>query len=224
MIPLKDDNPSRSVPVVTLLLIAANLAIFAYEVTLPSAALQALILDLGAVPSSFGLHNLPASLGGGIPWLTLITSMFLHGGILHLGGNMLYLWIFGDNVEDAFGHLRFVIFYLLCGMAASLLQIAAMPSSSIPLVGASGAIAGVLGAYVLLYPAARIRTLIILIFFIRIVPIPALFVLGLWFLMQVLSVPASGRSGVAFIAHIGGFLTGMLLMGLFVRRGRKRAG
>jgi membrane associated rhomboid family serine protease len=222
VIPLKDDNPSRTIPVVTLLLIAANLAVFAYEFTLPPAALQSLILDLGAVPSRFGLHGPPAFLGAGIPWLTLLTSMFLHGGILHVAGNMLYLWIFGDNVEDAFGHLRFAIFYLLCGTAASLLQIAAMPSSRVPLVGASGAIAGVLGAYALLYPAARVRTLIIFVFFIRIVPIPALFVLGLWFLMQVLSVPASGRSGVAFIAHIGGFLTGMLMMGLFVRRGRRR--
>ena len=196
---------------------------FAYEATLPPAALQALVLDLGAVPARFGLHGPPASLGAGIPWITLVTSMFLHGGILHVGGNMLYLWIFGDNVEDAFGHLRFAFFYLLCGTAASLLQIAATPSSRVPMVGASGAIAGVLGAYALLYPAARIRTLILFVFFIRIVPIPALLVLSLWFLLQVFSVPASGRSGVAFIAHIGGFLTGMLLMGLFVRRGRKRA-
>jgi len=223
MIPLKDDNPSRSTPFITLLLVATNLAVFAYEVTLPPAGLQGLILDLGAVPSAFGFHRLSHSLPAGIPWLTLITSMFLHGGFLHIGGNMLYLWIFGDNVEDALGHLRFLVFYLLCGIAAGLFQIAAMPSSPVPLVGASGAIAGILGAYALLYPFARIRTLVIFIFFVRIVPIPALIVLGIWFLMQILSVPASGRSGVAFFAHIGGFLIGMLLTGLFVRRGRRRA-
>ena len=191
-------------------IVAGNAAVFLYQVSLPEAASQAFVRAYGVVPGQFA-------------WPDVLTSMFLHGGWLHVLGNMLYLWIFGDNVEDAFGHLRFALFYLLCGIAASLLQIAAMPSSSIPLVGASGAIAGVLGAYALLYPAARIRTLIIFIFFIRIVPIPALFVLGLWFLMQVLSVPASGRSGVAFIAHIGGFLAGMILMGLFVRRGRRRA-
>jgi membrane associated rhomboid family serine protease len=224
VIPLKDDNPTRSFPVTTILLIAVNIAVFAYEVTLPDAALQGLILSLGAVPSHFKLHAPAAGLPRGVPWLTLLTSMFLHGGFLHVGGNMLYLWIFGDNVEDAMGHLRFLAFYLLCGTAAGLFQIAAMPLSRVPLVGASGAIAGVLGAYVLLYPAARVRTLVIFFFFVRVVPIPALFVLGFWFLMQVFSAPASGRSGVAFFAHIGGFLTGMLLIGLFRQIGRRRPG
>ena len=222
MIPLKDENPSRSVPFITLLLIAANLAVFAYELTLPPAGLRGLILDLGAVPASFGFHQTSPSLPAGLPWLTLVTSMFLHGGFLHIGGNMLYLWIFGDNVEDTLGHVRFLVFYLFCGIAASLLQIAVLPSSPVPLVGASGAIAGILGAYAILFPSARIRTLVFFIFFIRIVPIPALIVLGIWFLMQVLSVPSSERSGVAFFAHVGGFLVGMLLAGLFARRGRRR--
>ena len=222
MIPLKDDNPSRTVPFVTLLLIGVNLAVFLYELTLPPAALQGLIRGFGAVPSALSLGHLPASGMVEIPWLTLITSMFLHGGLFHVGGNMLYLWIFGDNVEDAMGHFRFLVFYLLCGITAALFQIAAMPSSRVPLVGASGAIAGILGAYVLLYPSARIRALIIFLFIVRVVPIPALFILGLWFVMQVLSAPASGRSGVAFFAHIGGFLAGMLLIGLFAGGRRRR--
>ncbi len=223
MIPLKDDLPSRTVPFITFLLIGVNLAVFAYEATLPSAALERLILDRGAVPLAFHLHRLPLSLPAAATWLTLITSMFLHGGLFHVGGNMLYLWIFGDNVEDAMGHFRFLLFYFLSGIAAALFQIAAMPASRVPLVGASGAIAGVLGAYALLYPAAQVRTLIIFFFFVRIVPIPALIILGLWFVVQVLSVPAAGRAGVAFVAHIGGFLTGMLLTGVFVQRGRRRS-
>jgi rhomboid family protein len=223
LIPLKDDNPTRTLPFVTILLIGLNLAVFAYEVTLPSSALQGLILNFGAVPSRFRLHVNDAPGFGAAAWITLFTSMFLHGGFLHVGGNMLYLWIFGDNVEDSLGHFRFLAFYLLCGLAAGLFQIAASPASRIPLVGASGAIAGVLGAYLLLFPAARVRTLVIFVFFVRIVPVPALFVLGIWFLMQILSAPDSGRSGVAFFAHIGGFLTGMLFVGLFGVRGRRRS-
>jgi membrane associated rhomboid family serine protease len=222
VIPLKDENPSRTFPITTLLLIAANVIVFAYEATLPDSALQGLLLSFGAVPSRFRLHALPASASAGTAWLTLLTSMFLHGGYLHLGGNMLYLWIFGDNVEDAMGHLRFLAFYLLCGSVAGLVQIVAMSTSRVPLVGASGAIAGILGAYVLLYPAARVRTLVVFFFLIRIVSIPAFFVLGFWFLLQLLSVPASSRSGVAFFAHIGGFLAGMSLIGLFQRRQGRR--
>jgi len=203
---------------VTLILIGANLAVFFYEVSLPPRLLENFILTYGAVPAAFRAAFLPQlSHSVPFPWLSLITSMFLHGGILHIVGNMLYLWIFGDNVEDSMGRLKFLIFYFLCGISAALLQIAIRPGSTAPLVGASGAIAGVLGAYVLLFPTARIQTLIFLFIFVRVVPLPAVVLLGLWFLMQVVSAPASGGAGVAFFAHIGGFLTGMLLIGWFAR-------
>ena len=172
----------------------------------------------------------PAELLGGtdlpptIPlplWATLLTSIFLHGGVMHVLGNMLYLWVFGDNVEDAMGPVRFLIFYLLCGAVASFAQIAIGPGSSIPLVGASGAIAGVLAAYFMLYPYARVMTIIPIFFFIRLVSIPAVLLLGLWFVLQVISgagaVGASG--GVAWFAHIGGFLAGLVLVFPFRRRG-----
>jgi rhomboid family protein len=217
MIPLKDDNPTRTFPLITLLIIAANLSAFAYERTLSPPALERLIFSFGAVPRHFGLTLPEVRLPPPAAWISLFTSMFLHAGYLHVGGNMLYLWIFGDNIEDAMGHLRFLVFYLICGATAGLVQVAAVPSSRVPLVGASGAIAGVLGAYILLYPAARIRTLVIFILFIRIVSVPAAFILGFWFLMQVLSAPDSGGTGVAFFAHIGGFLTGMLLVFVFAR-------
>jgi len=222
VIPLKDENPSRTVPWVNYLLIGANLAVFAYQIQLPPSLQQRFVFDFGAVPASFIPHRLPGAPPLNIPWLTILTSMFLHGGLMHVGGNMLYLWIFGDNVEDAVGHFRYMVFYLLCGVAAALFQIVASPASRVPLVGASGAIAGILGAYVLLYPTARIRTLIIFLFFVRVVPIPALFILGLWFMIQVLSAPASTGTGIAFFAHIGGFLVGMLLIGFFLRKGRKK--
>jgi membrane associated rhomboid family serine protease len=224
MIPLKDENPIRSFPFATVLIIAANLVVFGYEWTLPHPALKALVFQFGAIPAELNVRQVAPSSLADVPWITLITSMFLHGGFLHVGGNMLYLWIFGDNVEDAMGPVRFVVFYLACGLAAAFFQIAAMPLSRVPLVGASGAIAGILGAYALLYPTARVRTLVILFFFVRIVPIPALIILGMWFVVQILSVPASGSSGVAFFAHIGGFLCGMLLIGFFVRQDRRRAG
>jgi rhomboid family protein len=222
LIPLRDDNPSRRFPAVTLLLIGANAAVFLYELSLGPRLLESFVTTYGAIPASF-------SLGGRapfpFPWVTLLTSMFLHGGIMHLVGNMLYLWIFGDNIEDSMGPLRFIFFYLLCGVVATAVQIGLRSESSIPMVGASGAIAGILGAYALLFPGARIQTLLFVFIFVRVVPMPALIVLGLWFLMQVVSAPASGTAGagVAFFAHIGGFLTGMLLIGLFVRRRPQRS-
>lgn len=147
-------------------------------------------------------------------WFTLLTSMFLHGGLLHLLGNMLYLWIFGDNVEDAMGPLRFIVFYLLCGLAAAFAQIAVNPVSSIPMVGASGAIAGILAAYFMLYPRARVLTLVPLFFFLRLVAVPAAFLLGFWFIWQVLAGTGStgDAGGVAFFAHIGGFVAGLFLV------------
>jgi len=164
--------------------------------------------------------DLPPTVG--IPiWLTVLTSMFLHGGILHLLGNMLYLWIFGDNVEDAMGPVRFLLFYLLCGIIAALAQIAIHPASPIPMVGASGAIAGVMAAYFMLYPRARILTLIPIFFFIRLVSVPAVFLLGFWFFLQVWSGAGSigSAGGTAWFAHIGGFLGGILLVFPFRRRG-----
>ena len=154
-------------------------------------------------------------------WFTLITSMFLHGGLVHLLGNMLYLWIFGDNVEDAMGHTRFLGFYLVCGVAASFAQIAISPDSGIPQIGASGAIAGVLAAYFMLFPQSRVLTLIPIFFFIRLAAVPAVFLLGFWFILQVLSGAGSfgTAGGVAWFAHIGGFLAGGLLVFLFKRRG-----
>ena len=219
MIPLRDENPSRTFPLVTLLLIGANVAVLLYEITLPSKALEHFVLSYGAIPAAVlsGDRVFP---GSPMPWMTLLTSMFLHGGIMHLVGNMLYLWIFGDNVEERMGPVRFLLFYLLCGIAAALIQIVVRPGSTAPLVGASGAIAGILGAYSLLFPGARVHTLIFLFIFVRIIEIPALLLLGFWFLMQILSAPASQGAGVAFFAHIGGFLTGMLLVAGFVRRAR----
>jgi len=173
---------------------------------------------------------IPAELLGGedlpptipIPlWLTILTSMFLHGGLMHLLGNMLYLWIFGDNVEDAMGPVRFLLFYVLCGAAAAGAQIAVDPGSAVPLIGASGAIAGTLAAYFMLYPFARVLTLIPIFFFLRLIQIPAVVLLGFWFILQVLSGAGSlgSSGGVAWFAHIGGFLAGIVLLFPFRRRG-----
>jgi membrane associated rhomboid family serine protease len=209
LIPLRDENPTRRFPVVTVLFIAANLAVFFTQV-LSSQGLEMSILRMGAIPYEIthftSIPQIPR-----IPaFLTLLTSMFLHAGLFHLLGNMLYLWIFGNNVEDFLGPVRFILFYLLSGLGAAFTHIAFNPNSRVPMVGASGAIAGVLGAYFFLYPRARIDTLVFLFFFIRVVPIPAAFVLGFWFLAQFLNIGLGG--GVAWFAHIGGFLVGAALI------------
>ncbi len=223
MIPIRDENPSHGMPVMTVLLLVANIAAFLYEMALPEQALQAFVMERGAVPARITTEPLFA--GGSPPALTLLTSMFLHGGLMHLGGNMLYLWIFGNNVEDRTGSLRFLVFYLLSGLAAAGAQIAMSPQSNVPMIGASGAIAGILGAYMLLFPHARVLTLVPIVFFIRLVELPAVVVLGLWFLFQILmswsEQPGSG--GVAFFAHIGGFVGGMLLIWIFLKRHPRRA-
>jgi membrane associated rhomboid family serine protease len=219
MIPLRDDNPSSSAPIVTWLLILANIVVFVYMLLLQSeTALNRFILAFGAIPGEI------TGRAGGAPishYPTLITSLFLHGGWLHIGGNMLYLWIFGDNVEDLMGHGRFLIFYLISGLAAAWTHIALSPASTVPLIGASGAIAGVLGAYLVLFPRARILSLIPFGVFSRLYPIPALLFLPLWFLLQLaygaLSLGGEG-AGVAFWAHVGGFLAGVILVRLFARR------
>jgi len=223
MIPLHDDNPTTLKPVITVGLIALCTLVFFWQLSLGSHA-ETLIQALGVMPAAlFGYPSLPS---GAMPvpaLLTVFTSMFLHGGWMHLIGNMLYLWIFGNNVEDAMGHGRFVLFYLLCGVAAVLAQAVPAPDSTIPMIGASGAISGVLGAYLLLYPHARVLVLIPLGYFSRMVYLPAMVVLGFWFLLQLLSTLLADpdQPGVAFGAHAGGFVAGMLLIPLFKRRDRR---
>ncbi len=221
MIPLKDDNPTRTVPFVTLALIAANSLVFLWELTLTPDRQKEAILSLAVVPSELSRIG---SLGSGALLynvMTLVTAMFLHGSLLHVAGNMLYLWIFGNNIEDAMGHGRFALFYLLCGLTASFTQVAAFPGSSAPMIGASGAIAGVLGAYLVLFPTARVLTLFYLIVFVRVVPVPAVIILGIWFLLQLVSAGEITPGGVAWFAHIGGFVAGLALIVPF-RRQRPR--
>jgi membrane associated rhomboid family serine protease len=213
MIPLRDVIPSRTPPYLTVALIVLNAAAWFYELALPREDLPRFLQQFGVVPAFFSTP-------------TLISSMFLHGSWSHVLGNMWYLWIFGDNVEDRLGHGRFLVFYLLCGMAAAFGQIAINPESTLPTIGASGAIAGVMGAYFVLYPHSRVLTLIPLIIFWEIIELPAIFLLGFWFLMQLFSAGAiavtasTHGGGVAFMAHVAGFIAGLL--GVFVFRKRQR--
>ena len=211
MIPLRDVIPSRTVPYLTVTIIILNALAWFYELGLPREDLPVFLQQFGVVPAFFAPP-------------TLISSMFLHGSWSHVLGNMWYLWIFGDNVEDRMGHFRFLIFYLLCGIVAAFGQIVIDPTSTLPTIGASGAIAGVMGAYFVLYPQSRVLTLIPLIIFWEIVELPAIFLLGFWFLMQLFSAGAiaatanSHSGGVAFMAHVAGFITG--LVGVFIFRKR----
>ena len=222
MIPLHDENPAGTKPVVTIALLIACVLVFLWHLSLGDAAGQLAFRSLGFVPAVlFGYTELPAEQVRVAPPLTVLTSMFLHTGWLHLIGNMLFLWVFADNVEDSMGHGRFVVFYLVCGVVAALTQALPHPESRITMVGASGAVSGVLGAYLLLYPHARVLTVIPLGIWFPIVRIPAGVLLTLWFALQWLSnwlVQNSGKTGgVAFRAHIGGFVAGMLLVSLFKR-------
>jgi membrane associated rhomboid family serine protease len=221
MIPLRDDNPTRTRPVVTVALIALCVLVFLWQLTLPEAAGQAAIYSLGLIPAVFlGGAELPPELRAVPAPLTLITSMFLHGGVLHLAGNMLYLWIFCDNIEDRLGRARFIVFYAICGVAAGLAQALPDAGSVIPMIGASGAVSGVLGAYLVLYPRANVLVALPLVIVVYTFHMPALVVLGIWFAGQLLSSLAqeAGQAGIAFRAHIGGFVAGVLLIRLFVRR------
>ncbi len=212
MIPLKDENPHRSFPVVTISLIAINVVVFIYQLQMQHAEANAFVHQFGAVPFSI-VH--------GQNLYSPFTSMFLHGGLLHIAGNMLYLWIFGDNIEYLCGHFRFLLFYLLCGFIAFLSHFLTTPFSHIPMIGASGAISGVLGAYALKFPRARVYVLIPLFIWIwRIFRIPAAIVLGFWFLIQIISgLFSSGRGpGVAWFAHIGGFVAGIVLIRAFEKK------
>jgi rhomboid family protein len=223
LIPLKDDIPTRRAPIVTIALILINVIVyFAFEQGLLGLGDvgNERVIDYGAIPSEItdpGSHATPGDQPSFV--ITIFTSMFLHGSLLHLGGNMLFLWIFGNNIEDSMNRLVFVVFYLLGGLAALGLQVVTDPNSVVPTVGASGAIAGVLGAYARLYPRARVVTLIFIVIIFTVVTLPALLVLGAWFLLQLLpafSEPVTGAGGgVAYFAHIGGFLFGVLLIKLF---------
>jgi len=214
VIPLKDDNPTRRFPFVTLLLLGLNVAAFVQELRLSPAGLEHLLVQASIVPA-----RLVSSPGDPFEWLTLVTSTFLHGGILHLAGNMLFLWIFGDNVEDRLGHGRYLLFYVACGVVAGLAQVAAAIDSTVPVLGASGAVAGVLGAYLVLYPHQRVTTLVPVWIIPLILKLPAWMLLGVWFVMQVsnayvelMPVRASAEpsGGVAWWAHAAGFLVGAI--------------
>jgi membrane associated rhomboid family serine protease len=222
MIPLRDDVPTRTTPFITVALIAACMLIYLWEFSLGERAFHGVMYSLGVTPATLlGDQRLPREYYWVPAWATLFSSMFLHGGLLHLAGNMLYLWIFGNNVEDAMGHTRFVVFYLLAGIAAALAQALPNPDSTIPMVGASGAISGVLGAYLLLHPRAHVLVLIPLGLFTQLVHLPAMLVLGLWFAIQLVSsamADPNAGGGVAFGAHIGGFIAGIVLLPLFKKR------
>ncbi|MBI4410831.1 MAG: rhomboid family intramembrane serine protease [Gemmatimonadetes bacterium] len=235
MIPLRDENPTVLTPFLTLALIALNVIVWIYlqgagfsgDVLLQS------VCRYGIIPAEItqrtgefeGIELAPGAVCrfGGLTWPTVATSMFLHGGWLHLIGNMWFLWLFGNNIEDSMGHLRFLVFYLLTGLAAGAAHIWSAADSPVPTVGASGAISGVMGAYLILYPRVRIHTLFILFVFIRIIPIPAWFVLAEWFVVQFLAgsttpVVGGGEGGVAYWAHIGGFVVGLVAVKLFENR------
>lgn len=237
MFPLRDDNPTHRVSITTIALIAANLAVWVLVQGMgESATLTRSICQFGLIPGDL-LDQLPegrtvrlgpeavCTLGQGPSWLTLFTSMFLHGSWFHIIGNLWFLWVFGNNVEDAMSRLRYPVFYVLCGLAAAAAQIAANPSSAVPMVGASGAIGGVMGAYAVLFPRAHVHTLIIFGIFARVVAVPAFVMLGYWFLIQILAgLPTLGseEGGVAFWAHIGGFLAGVVLVLPFRTRRSRR--
>lgn len=220
-IPLFDDNPTVRTAFLTWLIIAACVLVFFWQQSLGARGEAAAVYALGLIPAVlFGQAELPEELYLVPGWASIFTSMFLHGGWMHLLGNMLYLWIFGNNVEDSMGHGRFIVFYLLCGVAAALAQSFAAPGSTIPMVGASGAIAGVLGAYLMLHPKANVRVLLVILLYVRLLNVPAVIVLGLWFVMQIFSGWAStaDTGGVAFWAHVGGFVAGVVLIPFFKER------
>jgi len=225
LLPIQDENPTYSKPVITVALLSANVMVFIYQMILGPAGEQLFIFGTAVIPyelthfvdrTTFAIpstrYAYPAAL---LPFpLTLFSAMFTHGGFMHLGGNMLYLWIFGNNIEDAMGHGRFFIFYMVTGLGATMVHVLSDPNSTIPMIGASGAIAGILGAYFVLYPKAKIKTFVVLIIFIQIIYVPAVFILGFWFLRQIIGI---GSDDIAWYAHIGGFLVGMFLVRRFER-------
>lgn len=224
MFPLRDDNPTEMFPVITVALIAATVAAWwlLQGAGLAQGPLMDSVCSLGAIPAEITGTAERAAEGpcrlGGLTWEALFTSMFLHGGWAHLIGNLWFLWIFGNNVEDSMGHLRFLAFYLITGLAAALAHVLTDPGSTVPMVGASGAISGIMGAYVALYPRARVYTLFFFFVFVRVIPLPAWLMLGYWMLIQIAgsaSTALGGGGGVAYAAHIGGFVAGLVLVFLF---------
>jgi len=235
VIPLRDANPIRRTPIVTIGLIVACVVAFAYSLGAETnggpSGVERLFFEFGLIPAQL-LAEWDAGRAPGEETLTVFSSMFLHANLLHLGGNMLYLWIFGNNIEDRFGRLAFIVFYLLGGVAAAASQVAIEPASEVPMIGASGAVSAVLGAYLVLFPRARILSLVFLGFFYQLIEVPALVVLGLWFLLQLidgigsLGLAGAEGGGVAFFAHIGGFIAGVVLAIAFraLRAGRPPTG
>ena len=213
-LPISDDNPTRQRPWISYVILGLCVGVFYWQISL-GVAQQAAIFGYGMVPARLFGAPLDAAIPNPVSgWTTLFTSMFMHGGLMHLGGNMLYLWIFSDNVEDSIGRGRFIIFYLLCGLCAAFAQALTDPSSPVPMVGASGAIAGVLGAYLLLHPRANIRCIVGILVFFRVMNVPAFLVLGGWIVLQFTNLGQVG-SNVAYVAHIGGFIAGMVLIPFF---------
>ena len=225
MIPLRDDNPTTIPPIVTVGIIGLCALVFLWQQTLSQEASTIAVYSYGVVPTVlFGNDSLPPYLARIPPELTILTSMFMHGGWMHIIGNMLYLWIFGNNIEDRLGHVRFVLFYLLCGAAAALAQSLVNTHSEVPMIGASGAIAGVLGAYLVLFPRAHVLVLVPLGFFTQLLKLPAVLVLGFWFVLQLFEGGLMARGeegGVAHWAHVGGFVAGIVL--IFLLRPRPSA-
>lgn len=232
MIPIKDYNPTRNFPLVTVILIVLNVLAFIqdrltghYEPMLVETARGMTQVEhfVGGLTARFAL--VPARLASDPTgsWVSVFTSMFLHGNWLHIGSNMLFLWIFGNNIEDAMGKARFIVFYLCCGLAAAAAQFASAPASTVPMIGASGAVAGVMGAYLILYPHARILTLLPIFFFFTFIEVPAYIIIGYWALLQFISAnwldAGTARGGIAYFAHIGGFVAGVALLFLFGGRG-----
>jgi membrane associated rhomboid family serine protease len=222
LIPIKDFNPSRSTPVVTILIIVACSIVFLYEVLLPPDIREVFIRMFAVIPFEV-MHGVDIPPPDPLtPYGNLISYQYLHGGFLHIFGNMLFLWVFGDNVEDRLGKLKYFIFYTVCGISAAIIQSLVYPNSNIPLIGASGAISGVLGAYAVMFPRAQILTLIFIFFFIDVIVLPASLWIGIWFLMQFMSALISvnhlSMGGVAWFAHIGGFITGIILVKMLYRR------
>jgi membrane associated rhomboid family serine protease len=222
VIPYKDDNPTSTVPYVTVGIIVLNMLVFLYEISSPP-GMEKIAYTYGAIPQYILTFDKVQPIH---PALTIFSAMFMHGGIFHIAGNMLYLWIFGNNIEDKMGHIRFIVFYLFCGITAAYAHAITDPHSHVPMIGASGAISGVIGAYLLLFPRAMVHTLIFLGFFVTVVKIPALIVIGFWVFIQfvngLISSGIAREGGVAWFAHIGGFLAGLLTIKLWLPRRVKR--
>jgi membrane associated rhomboid family serine protease len=218
MIPYRDDNPINIVPYITILIISLNLLVFIMQLLYGEDS-RSIVYSYGAIPQNIigfqSTQPIPA-------YLTILTSMFMHGGVFHIAWNMLYFWIFGNNIEESLGHIRFLLFYLFCGIVAALSHILLSPNSNVPMIGASGAVSGMLGAYILLFPMARVRTIVLLGFYITVVRIPALIVIGFWAIIQVVSGLLShgnaAQGGIAFFAHVGGFVAGLFTIKLWQPR------